>query len=873
MSGISFTIHNTAVNKTKLGIERISAVLYLEQANTLDFAFSSEDFSAMTPGDQVFIVIPDTLLASADAAQLGSADWLVVSITQPSDTDNNFTYLLTPKTTVPFIDNILTITLTGLKGNTVTNDNVSTRFLISIGGKQKPLSGGSQKLFVQLPPGNGKDLYEDLSIQTFINPTDPATNPNGMVPRGTVYVSSQTLTPPIANRIHLNLKYNGDNIKSWPSKTPPTFIFSFSTGSASDDLTNDLTEHQEGYNPLTTAWEIEGSIESDETDLWEIAKAQNISDDHHISPIWKVTPKSDRFFSDSPNLDVLFDHVISVLPPGNATLYVQWSNIPGYNGGVKLVDLLKGVPTPLVLSFGILNDQGNLVESLNTDLPARLQWSTFAAKTVDINWNDGGPQTQHLPVSTDNPSLIYTDQANPAIASKVLQTNFFIMAKDAGGNQSQPEAQVTVNKIPVVNSFSAVMDWDAEGAFLTFEWDTQYAQSCAIRGIATGLGPSSDPGSPLNPRLSKGNCLQTTYTLHAVGAGGLETDLTLEASLFLEKSIRLGPSTDFSNIFRALAISPDGKTIFASNANDVYTIDTLNPPDIASQIPYQQQPGIPIAPYSLLTVLPHGDWAYFDQWASPGAQLLSFNTKNLQNLVLGPTVTAGQTGDALFNFGNLVATPDNQVFAINLAEKSLYGFDGVKPLAAAQKIITGGVSGVAVAATANVSRVFVLNYDAKSISWFDTKNTTNIFSIPLPGNPTQITTSPDGKKVVVTLFMNFQYSLYIFDAENPPPNSSPTIYTVNIAALQFGFQAIILPSGSVLLFSESNRSTGIYLLDDLAQVSDKSLQPQIMNLYPKEDTYAIKPDGTRVFIGINNFFSNNNDAQVYVLSFKFAPKA
>ncbi|HMQ82458.1 MAG TPA: hypothetical protein PKA00_06110 [Saprospiraceae bacterium] len=363
------------------------AVLYLGEKNTLHFIFTKMgNVQDPRPGDQFIIKIPAGLLEAAGAANVDSPDWNA----QVTHSGTEYSFTLSPKKTIAFDGNKqLMISLINLEGVTATNDTIATQF--TIGGRR--VSGAGVKLFVVAAPDQPKDLHDAISFAPpFINQAQ-----DDHIQSGQVYISpvkdQNQVAVPIANTIHVNLKFNpesGSLSTQWDSQNKPTFIFSFATGASDFDLTDALEKTDPGYNALTTAWSIVANLGDSETDQW--TKPAQIP--RGSSPTWEVYPQSNNqglFSSGAPNLDVVFTQVISILPPGDATLYIQWSNIPGYNAGFKALDLLKAVAVPQILSFqgpGSNPDFNSEEESLT------LKWESFGVASLNLLWDDkrGNPK-------------------------------------------------------------------------------------------------------------------------------------------------------------------------------------------------------------------------------------------------------------------------------------------------------------------------------------------------------------------------------------------------------------------------------------------------------------------------------------------------
>ncbi len=442
MSGITFSIQNPN------SVPANQAYLYLEQENTLNFVFSNTlGIKQLGPGDSFRLVIPSNLLVSVDAGQLNSPDW-TIQVSQPSSGNANYTLLLSPAKPIDFSSPLL-ICLKQLHSPATTIADVSTSY--KIGGR--PMSGSSIKLSVLNPPNQPLDLNDAISFEVLIN--DDQTK----VDTKFLYVSSENLQPPIANRIHLNLKYGGQQlVPSWKTQKTPKFTFTFAYGSDANALTNALKSGSTGYNALTSAWNIAAAVGASENNLWTLEPPNTAAD----TPAWVIVPTVDNqnlFTGNQPNLDLLFSHVISVLPPGNPTVYIQWNNIPGYNDGVRALDIETIQPEPLILDFYSADD-GKIIPPEQSVV---VNWTVFNAGTLNLSW-DYGQQTRNVPAfDSNNPQLYYTG-SDDSIIPDSPKTEIYLSANNNVATQKGP-ISVTTSPFPqpIIAQFSGESCRDKNG--------------------------------------------------------------------------------------------------------------------------------------------------------------------------------------------------------------------------------------------------------------------------------------------------------------------------------------------------------------------------------------------------------------------------
>ncbi len=448
---ITFSIQNPEA------VPKYSADLFIGKDSTLVFVFSIPadlGITELAPGDLFTIIVPESLLSSALAGNLSDPDWEVQSLTLPSSNDPNYTFVLTPQSSIQ-VNGTVDITFKKLQGKALGQAEVNTHY--TIGGVA--LSGSSEKLFVLTAPnGQLKDLNDDVDFTAFINYDQQ------LVAHDLVYISPENLQPPIANRIHLNLAYNGhDNlIPNWPPLSPPQFIISFSYGTGSNDLTDAIQSGHPDYNALTSAWSIKAAIDQAENTAWNLP-LPNTADP---SPSWVVEPAfgNQHLLTHDQNLDVIFEQIITVLPKGVAHLYVQWANIPGYNAGVRAVALNKQVPQQAKLDFTSPQDG----KTIDPNTPVTLNWQAFAAENLKITW-DGGFRSKPLTAyDLNNPQLIYAGSDDTIVPdnpeSQFLLNANFDPGTGTGGVQSN-SIGVTVSNFPAptIQQFSAALGKDASG--------------------------------------------------------------------------------------------------------------------------------------------------------------------------------------------------------------------------------------------------------------------------------------------------------------------------------------------------------------------------------------------------------------------------
>ncbi len=438
MSSISLSIQNPGTTPAD------APYLYLGQANTLNLVFTSNmGVSTLNPGDKFTLILPANLLAAPSAENLNSPDWQLISAQS-----NGSSYLveLSPQASLSF-KTPLTISFQNLQASVIGMGDVSTRYLI--GGR--PVSGSSAKLSVINPPSQPKNLPDAIRFGVLFN------DEQDIISNEQLALSPAALQPPIANRIHVNFTFNGDYlVENW-GPTAPQFTISFSYGEDAHALTNALQASSPGYNALTSAWNIGCALESDENSQWTVQSPNAGAS----SPNWVIRPSLNNpslFTQQQPELDVYFSHVISNLPEGSATLYVQWNNIPGYNDGVTALWIPKSLPKPMVIAFGSPQDG----QTIKPDTPVTLNWQAFAADTLTITWDEGVQQRQLSAFNPAQPQFFYAGSLDNIVPDSP-NTSYFLYLNNKKDQVGPIEVRVSDFPAPTIAQFSGALQLDANG--------------------------------------------------------------------------------------------------------------------------------------------------------------------------------------------------------------------------------------------------------------------------------------------------------------------------------------------------------------------------------------------------------------------------
>lgn len=380
MQGISYTM----ANPNSIPIPGRAEIYYDKpEESKLRFSFSQNmGIASLKSTDHVRVVIsfPSHLLNDARREMLASDEWTLIKMELPSHRNGNrYIFTLDPSRTMPWGDKKLQIDFQQLTAWKAGNGDVQVKMIINHTTIQ--VKKASQKLIVMAYPDQPKDLTNDILIPSILfndRQEDMGYHPH-------LFISNPELAPPIANQLSLNLKYENKEKplaeENWHHDKRPFFKISFSYGHDPDDLTDDEqqtigTQPNPNYNPLTTAYNIRAEVI--ESDLWYMDPSDNTTG-------WTFHPSGlnhQLFSPENNNLDISFTHIVSRLPEGNATLYIQWGNIPGYNGGWKAIAIPKRHVPPKILSFS--TPGGGKTSSIPFGSGISLDWLTFGMSEVRL---------------------------------------------------------------------------------------------------------------------------------------------------------------------------------------------------------------------------------------------------------------------------------------------------------------------------------------------------------------------------------------------------------------------------------------------------------------------------------------------------------
>ncbi len=486
---VDFSITNNANGKN---------VIYITQDTSLNemsftFTYSGPDITlkggVAVPELKITSSDPTSLYFTVSPSVLTSAEFAVMKVTAPAGwqthlfTDTPTNWALTPEADTPVTDgysvsfSLINITASGQAGPG--SFNVDHYNVPGVGDNLTQLP-----LLLEEPPSIHKKLNIDLSFvdgnEVFINVDD-----SNLIPPNTLILrlDNPSATDPIVP-------------KGPPWDKTPVFYLTFVTANGPP-----------GYGALTTIDRIKdfgvGIYKTYGTD-WEI-QDRTQSDPAH----WAIYPKSHEILGIGAAAIVEFkiDNIVTDFEPSSTNLYLQSSNIPGYDDDCQALPIEKKVPELAIKDF---EAQENNVAS---GAEVNLAWKTYDANRCELSPVEGG--------SVDVP----TQEKDGYKVNPTRTTTYTLTAYNdqLGRKTSKP---VTVDVLDVkINDFTAD---PAEGAHygdpITLAWETVSAVSCTIDPPINGSQnvPNNSTGTVIHP------VDYTRYTLTANGqAGPVSRDLVV----------------------------------------------------------------------------------------------------------------------------------------------------------------------------------------------------------------------------------------------------------------------------------------------------------------------------------------------------------
>lgn len=375
----------------------------LPSGNALDLILGNQfgfdlEIGGASAGKSLAIQISANILDSAGAAALkAAAPWQVESYQAPSGSKPFFTYnLLPPEGGVNFPNGgSITIHLQNLTPSTTGTAQVRAEYQFDQDSSDH-LRAVASLSSLNAPDKNLRELVGDshaLRCTVYVN-NGGTSNP--------IMVSTAPVTAAdaVQNTVRLNLLFqhapsllaaSGDGaglVAKWDPTRPPTFrLFfpyfnAFQTLPAPLDLTDSLKAGDPEYNAITSAWNIQATLNPTDPDITEDAFWQIALDPTAPVPVWHIrpTPANTHLFTAAesaenepgPFLDLYLQRIVSALPIDashpETILYLQWTDFPGFNDGLNAVSLQKTILAISSFSVELVRN------SRGTSL--QMQWET-----------------------------------------------------------------------------------------------------------------------------------------------------------------------------------------------------------------------------------------------------------------------------------------------------------------------------------------------------------------------------------------------------------------------------------------------------------------------------------------------------------------
>jgi len=227
------------------------------------------------------------------------------------------------------------------------------------------------KLFLQNPPAEElKDLTQSLICDWL--------DRNYKI----VYTTEEE-EEPISNKITFHITNKGFSalVDKPFGAEKPSFKISFLTIARP---AKSEANPNAGYNALTyhdLAKDVYIKPISNAKENWEAIPGDGIENQNLI---WELKPLSPEILEAGSSIEVSLENIKTYLPPYITTMYIQYTNIPGYNDGYIALSIEKRRPIPGILSF--YADAVNI----KPEQEISLSWNTFAVDRLVLSYFEDG---------------------------------------------------------------------------------------------------------------------------------------------------------------------------------------------------------------------------------------------------------------------------------------------------------------------------------------------------------------------------------------------------------------------------------------------------------------------------------------------------
>ncbi|WP_127529483.1 hypothetical protein [Paenibacillus kobensis] len=193
-----------------------------------------------------------------------------------------------------------------------------------------------------------------------------------------------------------------------------------------------------GMNALTyddLAKDIGMRVIGDGNNNWSLTPAYGSSNE---SLVWELKPLTPGILGGGQAVEVMIDHIRTVLPPFTTAVHIQYVDIPGYDDSIVTLHLQKSNPEPGIMSF--YSDAPNI----ELGDSAALNWSTFAVHSLELSYSVDG---KTVVKSSDNGDIALQESGYQLPLDKT--TTYTLTAYAATGENIQKQLTVTVNELDV----------------------------------------------------------------------------------------------------------------------------------------------------------------------------------------------------------------------------------------------------------------------------------------------------------------------------------------------------------------------------------------------------------------------------------------
>ena len=308
----------------------------------------------------------------------------------------------------------------------------------------------------------------------------------------------------------------------WPNT--PVFFLSFVTSTSGP-----------GYGALTTIDRLKNvtvSLAGDYGTNWTLQ-------DHtqQTPPHWAIYPKSQEILGVEAKAIVEFriDGIVTDFEPSGTNLYLQSSDIPGFDDGVQALVIEKRPPQLAIQDFSA--DANNVAACTQVSL----SWRTFDANRCELSPVNG----QSVPVPAQSSG---TYVVTPTMTTTYTLTAF----NDEQGTRTSLPLSLDVLPVQFTQQLTASPSTGIHyGDPVSLSWATSSATDCKISPPINGLSdvPLSSPGLVIHPATT------VQYAITAQGQNGpVQSSLTI---IPIPKGWRSVQNAGLWNTFSRPVLIPD----------------------------------------------------------------------------------------------------------------------------------------------------------------------------------------------------------------------------------------------------------------------------------------------------------------------------